>query len=218
MYSIAIDGPAGSGKSTIAKLIAHKLNISYIDTGSMYRALALKTLQQNIDLQDEKSLRNLLDNTHIDYNKGKIYLDGQDVSQDIRGDEVSSLASDISKNSAVREYLVHIQQQIAEKRSVVMEGRDIGTVVLPKADYKFYLTADLNTRAERRHAQLLSKGEHTTLEEVKASIAQRDANDMSREHSPLKQATDALLVDNTHMNLDQTLEYILDKVRGKNAL
>ncbi|MDO5040774.1 MAG: (d)CMP kinase [Peptoniphilus sp.] len=216
MYSVAIDGPAGSGKSTIAKLIAHKLNISYIDTGAMYRAIALKTLRQG-DLQ-EQSLQQLLEDTRIDYDRGKIYLDGRDVSQDIRGDEVSAQASKISKNPALREYLVGIQQQIAQKRSVVMEGRDIGTVVLPRAKYKFYLTADVDTRAKRRYEQLLAKGTKTTLEEVKASIEQRDDNDINREHSPLKRAEDAILVDNTHMDLHQTLDYILDKVRGENAL
>ncbi|CDZ74461.1 Cytidylate kinase [Peptoniphilus sp. ING2-D1G] len=218
MYSIAIDGPAGSGKSTIAKLIADKLNISYIDTGSMYRALALKTLKLNIRLEDEKALGDMLDNTDIDYEEGKIYIDGEDVSDKIRGDEVSALASDISKNFAVREYLVHIQREISKRRSVVMEGRDIGTVVLPHADYKFYLTADLNIRAKRRYEQLLAKGEKTTLEEVQESIKQRDTQDMNRKNSPLKQAQDALLVDNSHMDLNQTLEYILNTIRGKNAL
>lgn len=208
MYSVAIDGPSGSGKSTIAKLLAEKLDITYVDTGAMYRAVALysKTMNRNpIDYLSE---------IEIDYKDDKIFLNGKDVSQEIRSEDISKLASDISKEYEIREFLVEKQRDIAKRRSVVMEGRDIGTVVLPSADYKFYLEAEVEVRAQRRYAQLLEKGEKAELKEVLNNLIDRDYNDMNRENSPLKKAEEAIIINNANMTLEETLDAMLKKIRG----
>lgn len=212
MLRIAIDGPAGSGKSTIAKLLSERLNITYIDTGAMYRALGYKVLKCKIE--SESDIEKLLVSTNIDYKDSKIYLDGEDVSTLIRSEEISKQASKISKLKSVREYLVDIQKKIASKTSVVMEGRDITTVVLPDAEFKFFLTASVDTRAKRRYEQLIEKGEDVKFADVKSDIEKRDYNDSHRENSPLRQAEDAILVDSSNMDLEETLTFMLDKIRG----
>lgn len=216
MYSVAIDGPAGSGKSTVAKMLAKELDISYIDTGAMYRAIAYKAKKNSAITEED--IKKLLIETDIDYKDGKIYLDGDNISENIRTEEISKIASDISKYKFVREFLVFIQQKIAKKISVVMEGRDIGTVVLKDAKYKFFLTATVDIRAKRRYEQLLEKGEIADFEMIREDLINRDYNDSHRENSPLKKADDAYLVDNSNLDLRQTLDYMLDIIRGKNVL
>ncbi len=205
---IAIDGPAGSGKSTVAKKIAEKLNIIYIDTGAMYRAITLKL--KDID---KKIYEEACNNTNIEFINNKIFLDGKDVSSQIRSEEISKLTSDISKIDFVRKKLVSIQKEIAAKNSVVMEGRDITTVVLPDADYKFYLSASPEIRAKRRTLQLKEKGLNADYEEILRDIKKRDNNDIKRENSPLKVADDAIVIDSSNLTADESIEKILSYIR-----
>lgn len=205
---IAIDGPAGSGKSTVAKKIAEKLNIIYIDTGAMYRAITLKL--KDID---KKYYQEACNNTNIEFINNKIFLDGKDVSSQIRSEEISKLTSDISKIDFVRKKLVSIQKEIADKNSVVMEGRDITTVVLPDADYKFYLNASPEIRAKRRTLQLKEKGLNADYEAILRDIKKRDNNDIKRENSPLKVADDAIVIDSSNLTADESIEKILSYIR-----
>lgn len=213
MYSVAIDGPAGSGKSTIAKLLAKELNISYVDTGAMYRAIALKTKEENLDT--EEKLRQALKSIDIDFHEDRIFLDDEDVSDKIRTEEISKIASNISKLDFVRDMLVSIQQNIASKKPVVMEGRDIGTVVLKDSKYKFFLTASIDSRVNRRHNQNLERGIESSIEELREDIIKRDYNDTHRENSPLIQAEDAILIDNSNLNLEDNVEIMLKYIRGE---
>lgn len=205
---IAIDGPAGSGKSTVAKKIAEKLNIIYIDTGAMYRAITLKL--KDID---KKFYEEACNNTNIEFINNKIFLDGKDVSSQIRSEEISKLTSDISKIDFVRKKLVSIQKEIADKNSVVMEGRDITTVVLPDADYKFYLNASPEIRAKRRTLQLKEKGLNADYEAILRDIKKRDNNDIKRENSPLKVADDAIVIDSSNLTAEEAIEIILSYIR-----
>ena len=213
MYAIAIDGPAGSGKSTIAKELAKRLNISYVDTGAMYRAIALKVIEEK--LSSEEEIRKAVENINIDFIDSKIYMNNEDVSDKIRTEEISKLASAVSKYPFVREKLVHIQQEIAAKKPVVMEGRDIGTVVLPDADYKFYLTASIDSRAMRRYRQNEEKGIKSDYDEIRKDIILRDENDKNREISPLAKAKDALLIDNSNLTLEENIDEMLKIIRGE---
>lgn len=206
---IAIDGPAGSGKSSIAKKVAEILNITYIDTGAMYRAITLKLKNYNEDEYED-----ILKKTKIDIESSKIILDGKDVTGDIRSEEISKLTSDFSKNQVIRDYLVKIQREIAEKKSVVMEGRDITTVVLVDAEYKFFLTADEKIRARRRYLQLKEKDDNLDFEKVLMDLKKRDINDSTRKNSPLKIARDAIVIDSTNLNEKETIDEILKYVRG----
>ena len=208
--TIAIDGPASSGKSTIAKLLANQKGFTYIDTGAMYRAVTLAVLEQQIDLQDESSLKQLLSTTQIEFKRidgtQTVWLNAQDVSEKIRTVEVTQRVSEVAAEPLVRERLVAMQQQMAMKESVVMDGRDIGTVVLPNATIKFFFVADVAVRAERRYKENMARGLTTqTLEEIKADIQARDLYDSTRKHSPLKQAEDAILVDTSQMTMDEVL-------------
>lgn len=205
---IAIDGPAGSGKSTIAKRLAERLNIEYIDTGAMYRAITLKL--KNVEKEDYKKV---LDKTNIDFKNNKIFLDGMDVSNFIRDPEISKLTSDISKLPEVREKLVIIQRNIAKNKSVVMEGRDISTVVLPQADYKFYLSAGEDIRAKRRTLQLLERGLAAEYKKILKEIKDRDKNDINRKNSPLKVAENAVIIDSSKLNIDDTVSLMLSYIR-----
>lgn len=205
---IAIDGPAGSGKSTVAKKIAEKLNIIYIDTGAMYRAITLKLKDIDKNFYEEAC-----NNTNIEFINNKIFLDGKDVSSQIRSEEISKLTSDISKIDFVRKKLVSIQKEIADKNSVVMEGRDITTVVLPDADYKFYLNASPEIRAKRRTLQLKEKGLNADYEEILRDIKKRDNNDIKRENSPLKVADDAIVIDSSNLTAEEAIEIILSYIR-----
>ena len=217
---IAIDGFSSTGKSSISKVVADTLGLIHIDTGAMYRAITLfglrnfKNEKQEIDLS--KLLQNLNEiSLEFRENSGKleIYLNGENVSKEIRATEVSDNVSFIAKQPEVRERLVVLQRDIAEKQGVIMDGRDIGTVVLPNADYKFFLTASADERARRRFLELQSLGIETTIEEVKRNLIERDRIDSEREISPLKQAEDAILIDNTNLNKEETIDLILSYIK-----
>lgn len=217
---IAIDGFSSTGKSSISKVVADTLGLIHIDTGAMYRAITLfglrnfKNEKQEIDLS--KLLQNLNEiSLEFRENSGKleIYLNGENVSKEIRATEVSDNVSLIAKQPEVRERLVVLQRDIAEKQGVIMDGRDIGTVVLPNADYKFFLTASADERARRRFLELQSLGIETTIEEVKQNLIERDRIDSEREISPLKQAEDAILIDNTNLNKEETIDLILSYIK-----
>ncbi len=217
---IAIDGFSSTGKSSISKVVADTLGLIHIDTGAMYRAITLfglrnfKNEKQEIDLS--KLLQNLNEiSLEFRENSGKleIYLNGENVSKEIRTTEVSDNVSFIAKQPEVRERLVVLQRDIAEKQGVIMDGRDIGTVVLPNADYKFFLTASADERARRRFLELQSLGIETTVEEVKQNLIERDRIDSEREISPLKQAEDAILIDNTNLNKEETIDLILSYIK-----
>ena len=212
-FKIAIDGPGGVGKSTIAKLVAKKLKIDYIDTGAMYRALGLKMMNLGMDFTDEDAIKELLAKTEIDFVDGEIILDGEVVSQLIRTPEVSMAASKVSAFAFVRKHMVAAQQKMGESKSVIMDGRDICTDVFPDAQYKYFITADAEERARRRHKELLEKGQNSSYEQVLADIKERDHNDSTRAASPLKKADDAELLDTTNMTIDQVVNYICDKIK-----
>ena len=216
-FSIAIDGPVGAGKSTIAKLVAKKLNIIYIDTGAMYRAVGLYVVRKGFDVKNSDEVKSVLDEINLDVrlsNDGQtIFLNGEDVTNLIRTPEISMAASAVSAVSEVREKLVEMQREMASSKSVVMDGRDIGTVVLPNATTKIFLTASLDTRADRRYKELIRKGQSVTIEDVKNDIIKRDNNDMSREASPLKQADDAILLDSTGKTLDEVVLEVIGYVK-----
>jgi cytidylate kinase len=206
---IAIDGPAGAGKSTISKIIARELNIEYIDTGAMYRAIALKIFESGISPDNIEGIRNILDTTDINFIGGRIFLDNRDVSKEIRTPEISSEASRISAIPMVREKLVHLQRNMASKKSVIMDGRDIGTNVLKDAQFKIFLTASVEERAGRRYKELCNNNMNVTFEGICKDIENRDRNDMEREINPLRRAEDALLVGTTGKSIDDVVNEIL---------
>lgn len=211
-YKIAIDGPSGTGKSTTAKALAKKLSFIYIDTGAMYRAVGLYCYRNGIDIEDEKNVIKSLKNIDIDifYNDGvqEIKLNGEIVSKEIRENHISHCASVVSTYKKVRETLVDFQRKLAKKNSVIMDGRDIGTVVLPDAELKIYLTASNDVRAERRYKELIEKGQDVKLEDIKKELAERDYRDSHRDNSPLMKASDAIEVDTS----DLTPEEVVDKI------
>lgn len=212
-YSIAIDGPAGAGKSTIAKKIAKELSYIYVDTGAMYRAMALYFLREGIKPEEEEKINLKCQNADItiEYQNGEqqVILNGENVNGLIRTEEVGNMASATSVNGNVRAKMVELQQQLAEKADVIMDGRDIGTKVLPKAELKIYLTASARTRAERRYKELQEKHFECDIETIEKDIIDRDYRDMHRENSPLMQAEDAVLVDSSHMNAEEVAEHII---------
>ena len=210
--NIAIDGPAGAGKSTIAKRLAKKLGFIYVDTGAMYRAMAYYFLQHNIDAKDEKAIAAACPNVDvtITYENGEqqVLLNGENVNGVIRNEEVGNMASSTSVYPVVRKKLVELQRQLAKSADVIMDGRDIGTCVLPDAQVKIYLTASSATRAKRRYDELTEKGVSCDLAEIEKDIIDRDYRDMHRETSPLRQAEDAVLVDSSEMNIDEVVDAI----------
>ena len=216
-YNIAIDGPAGAGKSTIAKLVAKKRGYIYVDTGAMYRAMALYLLRNGVDTSDTAAIAKACQNADISiaYQNGEqvVLLNGENVNAYLRTEEVGNMASVSSAVPEVRKKLVELQQELAAREDVVMDGRDIGTVVLPHADAKVYLTASTHTRAMRRFLELQEKGQTADLEKIEADIADRDYRDMHRETSPLRQAEDAVLVDSSEMTIEQVVERILSLCR-----
>ncbi|MBQ0078440.1 MAG: (d)CMP kinase [Eubacterium sp.] len=214
IFRIAIDGPSGAGKSTIAKAVAKELNIDYIDTGAMYRAVGYKVRETGVDVEDEAALNQMLNNTDIDFVQGDIILDGQVINDLIRTPEISMMASKVSAKGPVRAKLVDIQRAMGTRKSIIMDGRDIGTNVLKDAEYKIFLTASAEERADRRFKELTEKGEQVTYEEVLEDIKQRDHNDMTRELNPLCKADDATELDTTGLNIDQVVAAVLEIVRG----
>lgn len=217
-YVIAIDGPAASGKSTTARKLASLLEYVYIDTGAMYRACGLETLNQGIDLSDEAGLKKMLSaiEIRIEYSEqgNRIYLNGADVSKRIREADITRLASEIAVIGIVRERMVELQREMGKSGGVIMDGRDIGTVVFPDADFKFFMVADVETRSMRRWQEAKAKGEELEFEKVKAELIWRDKNDSERSHSPLRRAEDAIDVDTSRMSIEEQVEFIYQKVRG----
>ena len=217
--NIAIDGPAGAGKSTIAKRVAKELSFIYVDTGAMYRAVALYLLNNKIAGTDTQAVADNCEKAEVSirYENGEqvVILNGENVNQHIRTEAVGNMASKTSANPAVRAHLLNLQRNLAAKNDVVMDGRDIGTVVLPDAQVKIYLTASVETRAKRRYDEYLAKGEGDDLEEIKKDIENRDHQDMTREISPLRQAEDAVLVDSSFMNIDEVVAAILGIYKDK---
>ena len=216
--SVAIDGPAGAGKSTISKVVAKKLGLIYVDTGAMYRAVAFYAIQNGMDTKNsDGALEASLDKISIDiaYQDGEqhIYLNGEDVSGLIRTPEVSMGASNVATLPCVRLKLVEIQREIAKKQRVIMDGRDIGTYVLPDADIKIFLTASVEARAKRRHKELIEKGTSVSYEEVLLDMQKRDLNDSTRAFAPLKQADDAVLIDTTEYDFDASVNKILSHIK-----
>jgi len=211
---IAIDGPAGSGKSTIAKLIAEDLELVYLDTGAMYRLVTLKALNDGI-LGDLDKIIKMLDNLNIDIKENGFYLDDIDVSEEIRKPVVSENVSDIAAIREVREKMVDLQRKFSESKNVILDGRDIGTVVFPNADVKIFLVADAKERANRRYKELVAKGENVRIEEIYENILKRDEIDSTRKESPLKKADNAIEVDTTSKNIEEVKNEILNIVRKK---
>lgn len=219
IYNIAIDGPAGAGKSTIAKKIANKLSFIYIDTGSMYRAIAYYMLGQDIDTKDGQKVMKACEyiNVTIEYKNGEqqVILNGDNVTDKLRVEEVGIMASSVARHEAVRSKMVDLQRELAKSSNVIMDGRDIGTVVLPNADLKVYLTASSYVRAKRRFNELSEKGISCNLEEIEEDIIARDTQDMTRLISPLKQAEDAILVDTSDMPIDEVVDTIIGLFHNK---
>ena len=210
---IAIDGPAGSGKSTISKLVAKDLDLIYLDTGAMYRLVTLKALKMGIldeNLENLDKINELLDNLEIDIREDGFYLDGVDVSEEIRKPIVSENVSKIAAIKEVRIKMVDLQRAFSKAKNVILDGRDIGTVVFPNADLKVFLVADARERANRRYKELTEKGENVSLEEIYQNILMRDKIDSTREEAPLKKAEDAIEVDTTSKNIDEVKEEILN--------
>lgn len=218
-YNIAIDGPAGAGKSTIAKQLAKELSFIYVDTGAMYRSMALYFMRNDIAKEDEAAISDACKTVEVSiaYENGEqqVLLNGENVSKEIRKEEVGKMASATSVYKEVRKKLVELQQKLAANKDVIMDGRDIGTCVLPNAQVKIYLTASVETRAERRYQELQEKGAACDLEVIKKDIADRDYQDMHREISPLKQAEDAILVDSSDMGIEEVVETIKNIYREK---
>ncbi|WBO91800.1 (d)CMP kinase [Bacillus tropicus] len=216
--SIAIDGPAAAGKSTVAKVVAKKLSYVYIDTGAMYRTLTYAALEQKVDIENEEQLMKVVKNVNIEFQQGEntqlVFLNGQDVSEVIRTPEVTNRVSIVAKHRLVREEMVRRQQELAEKGGVVMDGRDIGTHVLPDAEVKIFMLASVEERAERRHLENMNKGFDSNLEQLKEEIAQRDKLDSEREVSPLKKADDALELDTTSLSIEEVVQKIMGIVSG----
>ena len=219
VHNIAIDGPAGAGKSTVAKKVAKELSFVYVDTGAMYRAMALYLLRKGVNREDPDEIGEACQNAEIsiEYQNGEqiVLLDGENVNAHLRTEEVSAMASVSSAVPHVREKLLDLQRKLARTMSVVMDGRDIGTTILPDADVKIYLTASSLTRARRRYLEYQEKGEACDLAEIQKTIEERDQRDMTREISPLCQAEDAVLVDSSELTIDETVEKILSVYHSK---
>ncbi|MCC0655298.1 MULTISPECIES: (d)CMP kinase [unclassified Clostridioides] len=209
---IAVDGPAGAGKSTIAKIVSEKLNINYIDTGAMYRAVTYKCLKNNIDVNNEKEVIKIAKNSDIDFENNNIYLDQKIINNEIRTIEVSNNVSNVAKIKEVRKLMVEVQRKIGTKSSVILDGRDIGSYVFPNADYKFFLVATPEERGSRRYKELCNKGYNTTLKKVIEDIVKRDEIDSNREFAPLVKAEDALEIDTTGKTIDQVVQEVVSKI------
>ena len=213
-FIIAIDGFSSCGKSTVAKALAKSLNFVFVDSGAMYRAVTLYFMRNKIDCTDSAAVLQALDQIHIDFvpstDQVQIFLNDEDVSEAIRKMEVSDNVSEVSAIKEVRKAMVTQQQALGKKRNIVMDGRDIGTTVFPDADLKIFMTANVDVRAERRYAELAAKGETVSMEEVKANLARRDHIDSTREESPLRQADDAIILDNSNLNQSQQLDFVID--------
>ena len=214
-FIVTVDGPAGSGKSTIAKLIAKKYNLTYLDTGAMYRMIALYVIKHNIDLEDKKAIADMLEKVDLDIEGDKFYLDGEDVTEMIRTPEVNKIVSPVAAIKEVRQKLVEMQRAISKGKRTILDGRDIGTAVFPKADVKIFLIASPEVRALRRLKEYEQKGVETTYEEVLESIKERDHIDSTRKESPLVKAEDAHEVDSSKMTIDKVVDKISEYIEEK---
>lgn len=219
MLNIALDGPCGGGKSTVADILAKELDILHLDTGAMYRACALAALKRNVDCLDERAVSSFIEDIDLviryENGKQKTILDGEDVSEKIRANEVSMMSSNVSSLQAVRRKMVEMQREVAKHNDCILDGRDIGTVVLPDANYKFYVTATPEVRAERRYKELLSKGQQVDYGALLEEVNQRDYNDSHRAISPLKQADDAIVIDTTDLAVSEVVDKIMNIIKGK---
>lgn len=208
-YNIAIDGPSAAGKSTIAKILAKELGYAHLDTGAMYRCVGYQAKQEHISVSDEDMLVAMIDKMDISFDSaGNVFINKEDVSKKIRENEVSMLASDVSAHPLVRERLVAMQQKIAENKGYILDGRDIGTVVLPNAEIKVYMVASAEARAQRRHKENLEKGIESSYDEIYKDIEKRDYQDMNRETSPLRKADDAVEIDTSYMSIEEVVQAI----------
>lgn len=221
--SIAVDGPSGAGKSTLARMLAHALGFLYVDTGAIYRTVGLYILRRGLDPEDASAVISVLDRIAVDLGYGEdglqhMYLGGEDVTSEIRRPEASRYASVISGIPEVRAFLLHMQRSLAARQNVIMDGRDIGTVVLPNADVKIFLTASPEARAGRRHVELVERGESCDFDSVLADLTERDRRDSSRAAAPLKKAEDAIVVDTTDLSLEQSLQVLLKTVKERIGL
>ncbi len=219
MISVAIDGPAGAGKSTLSRKTAENLGFIYVDTGALYRTVGLKFSNCGADTDVNCDIESILNDTTVDIRfvngEQRVFLDGKDVSDEIRTPKASMMASAVSAKPQVRAFLLEMQRKLARENNVVMDGRDIGTVVLPDATVKIYLTASAKARAERRYKELLEKGTEVSFQEVYDDMVQRDYNDMNREIAPLKQADDAVVADTTECNLEESLDLLLKIIKER---
>ena len=222
-YAVAVDGPSGAGKSTLAKAVAKELHITYVDTGAIYRVIGLAVFRRSIEPRDEAAVAGLLPELDIGLRHGedgeqKMYLNGEDVSADIRLPQISMYASDVSALPPVRAFLLEMQRKFAREQSVIMDGRDIGTIVLPDAEVKIFLTADAEVRARRRCLELEQRGTPKPYDEVLAELKERDYNDSHRAIAPLRQAEDAVLVDTSELDFEQSLALLLQTIRERAGL
>ena len=219
--TVAIDGPSGAGKSTVAKALAKRLGYIYVDTGAMYRSVALRVKEKSISPEDESAVSQLASSLHLtltpEGEQIRIFCDGRDVTEAIRTPEISRLASHISKQKAVREALVRMQREMGKEGGVILEGRDIGTVVFPDAQVKFYLDAEGDERARRRFDEMVEKGVRVDFKETQEELMQRDHNDIHRVHSPLKKAKDAIYIDSTHRSVEGIVEEMARIVKAKDS-
>jgi len=216
---IAIDGPAGAGKSTVAKLLARKLKLLYIDTGAMYRALTLKVLDKGVDIQDTKAITGLALSTDINLTNNpdgtlKVYLDGRDVTADIRQPRITQFVSEVAKIADVRKVMVDLQRKLGGEGEAVLDGRDIGTVVFPDAAKKFYVDADFKERVRRRYKESKGLGQAVTLEDVSGDLSNRDTTDSNRKVAPLKRAPDAIYIDTTNLTIEEVVNKLLSLING----
>lgn len=215
-FAVAIDGPAGAGKSTVAKIAAEQLKFIYVDTGAMYRAVAVYFMNNRIDINNEDAVNEAVDGADIgiEYENGvqQVILNGQNVTSSLRDEDVGRCASTVSKYASVRGHLLELQRALAARADVIMDGRDIGTTVLPGAQVKIYLTASVEARAKRRYDELISKGTKADIDEIKADIERRDYQDMNRDISPLRQAEDAVFLDTSDMNIEQVINEVKNLV------
>lgn len=212
---IAIDGTAGTGKSTISRLLAERLRFTYVDTGAMYRAIAVKAREEFIDIKDDEQLKILCSKTKLHFQDNKIFVDGRDYSNEIRSPIAGELSSKVSANKSVREEMVRQQRLMAENGFVVIEGRDIGTVVFPNADIKFYLDASAEIRGKRRYLELKEKGKEVALSEVIEEVKARDERDSKREHSPLRKADDAIYIDTGNIEIEDLVKKMIEIIKKK---